>query len=119
MAGGDYRFQNENLALIRDIDAILVRNNLCEDIPHCSSKSINFSMSTSWGLDVEIYGITDPEIIKQIDAACAEYFHRRTPHLSIRVRFFSVTKAEDVKASIFSKPKPIVIINREHTDVER
>jgi len=114
----DYRFQEENLALIRDIKDVLVKNGLCKDVAHCSSNQIVYSAPKSWGLDMEIYGVNDPEIMRQIDSACAEYFFRGGRNFSIKMDFYSVTKEEEVGAYFFAKPKPIIVVHWERINVK-
>lgn len=75
LAGKAGSYYNERrLAAIAMIQATLISHGYCDDKNDCTKKRLVFGGFTSMGIDLEVYRVTEPEIIREILAVCVDIY---------------------------------------------
>lgn len=95
-------FDTEAMDVRYKIDRLLIDNGYCVDNNDCRKKKYLFLGPRADGVDVQVYGLVDQIIIKQIVSTCLAERWRSGFNFSIRV--YSVTKDQELSQPIWNKP---------------
>lgn len=105
-AGEDRSFDPYMRVAINEVKAILIAAGKCSDMNDCSKRDIVFFNPKPKGVDLTVYGITDPAIVQIIITAMAKQYYSLPSGSSLRVRFFVHTHSEDMKRG-FLRSAPV------------
>lgn len=69
-AGSPGKYQEQGLKLGHIVGDLLIEHSYCSTINDCNLKKLRFVGRTSTGIGMEVYQVSDPEVIQKIIAAC-------------------------------------------------
>lgn len=94
--------------LARSIKDPLIRHGVCASADQCISKKIVFVTSESWGLNVEVYGVTDADVLHEIIGAISMMSLKTDAMQQARFSAYAGSKDEALAAPIFRLQTPVV-----------
>jgi hypothetical protein len=99
-AGGNTRWHDEGKNLVTEIQTILIKTNQCNSIDDCVKRELVFFQPTGKGIEIEVYGVEEKEIVSAIVGKSAARIV--VPGIEkIRVRFFRLSKKVELSRSNF------------------
>lgn len=110
-SGEDRSYETERLLLAEQIEQLLITRGVCQSLKDCRERKLFFVSPARKGLAIATYGVSDVDVLRQIDEDAIKLFYR-TKTLSIEIEHFLFTKEEALK-SFFKHGKPFVTIKLE------
>jgi len=109
----DRTYEVQRLELVHSINEVMVKGGLCSSNNDCNKKQLLFASPGRSGVNVDLYGVSDYAVLKDIAAICVEMFFRHSGEMSITLRAFEVSKTEDLKRPFWKSRKPYINIKLE------
>lgn len=115
----DRKFEDVRLSLIGEIQSMLITGGICGGVANCQKMQLIFASPLSGGIAVQVWGIDNPEILKQITIICASAFTTNAEVEIISIDFFRMSKQSAVDLPIWKSVKPnheITFRRKKHAD---
>jgi hypothetical protein len=87
---------------------ILVQSGYCLDINECKKKEYFLYTGTNDGLDIELYGITDPDVLKEIANILFMAFKEKNKQMNISLVGYQQSHKDVINFGLFTKKAPFI-----------
>jgi hypothetical protein len=109
-AGENRQFEEQRLALVKNITTILKEENICASQNDCNKKGHLFVSPGLSGLSVKLYGVNSNTVFERITKECLNIFFKMERKMSIVFGAYQITKDEDLKMPFWKSARPNVVI---------
>lgn len=101
----DRSFERQRLELVSKIEKILIEGGVCKDKADCQKKKLVYVSPGKSGINIQIYSINYPVILKKIVAECSGYFFEFDGAMNIDIEVFGFNKDDDVSRAFWHSRK--------------
>ncbi|KAF0190857.1 MAG: hypothetical protein FD165_2318 [Gammaproteobacteria bacterium] len=101
LGGSPSIYQEQALRLTQSAKSILIKHQLCVDENDCTKKQFVFFVRTSKGVILNIYDISNIQVISEIIGASVDEYEKNAKAMSINVKIYN-EKHEDAVGLINS-----------------
>ena len=96
IAGEDSTYKSDREALCHEIKEILIDKQFCTDANDCSRRDILFCSPAINGIGIQLWGISDYEVIGPALIAASQSYSNRTGKMRVYFDVYKTTKAESL-----------------------
>lgn len=104
-AGSPGIYQKQALNLVETIQNALITHGYCHDRNDCVKKKLSFFDRTSTGIGIEIYEISDTQIIQEVIASCVATYADNNQEIDVTLSMYRQSHEEMMGfAKLHKKP---------------
>jgi hypothetical protein len=108
IAGEYENFRKERVWLIKEMQEIFIRHNICSSEKDCNAMELNYYSPIKTGVFISINSVTDKDVLQEIAGKAIELFYSRND-MDVIIEGYLVSKRKS-KSRFFSSPKPFFVV---------